>query len=564
MAILIRSARLRGLAALLLLCVLAGPAFAEREHIDGLGSLDFPTSSTSAPARAAFLRGMLLMHLFEYPDAERAFQEAQRLDPGYAMAYWGEAMCATHPVWNQQDMARGRAALAKLGADAAARAAKAPTEREKAWLAIAELLYGEGDKPTRDARVEQALAALAERFPGDDEAQLFHALWLLGLGQGERQVVPFLRAADIAKGAYRRNPDHPGAAHYWIHGMDDPEHAQGAVEAADALSKIAPAAGHAQHMTAHIFMALGRWDDVVSANQAAERVVDANYVAQGRPPYACGHYAEWLQYAYFQQGRAHEGAGLLADCRRTGAEAIAWARAHPGEAYGAARTADALKERIDTSLVRMRGTAMVESGHALPDVATMDLDLSDVGDWRAWAAFARVLDAAQHGDPARARRHAAVVADALAEARANPKGEPAMTAQLAILAGMADAAVLHAEGDAPGADRLLATASAAAEKLPYEFGPPVTVKPVDELRGEFLLGDGKPAEALAAFDRVLRIAPQRRLALRGRARALSALHDPRAADAWQALAAVLHQADEGNADLAEARAAGTPAAKKGG
>jgi tetratricopeptide (TPR) repeat protein len=314
-------------------------------------------------------------------------------------------------------------------------------------------------------------------------------------------------------------------------------------------------------MTAHIFMALGRWDDVVAANQAAERVVDANFVAQGRPPYACGHYAEWLQYAYFQQGRAHEGAGLLADCRRTGAEAIAWARAHPGEAYGAARTADALKERIDTSLVRMRGTAMVESGHALPDAATMDLDLSDVGGWRAWATFVRVLDAAQHGDPARARRHAAGVSDMLAQARANPKAEPSVTAQMAILAGMADAAVLHAEGDAAGADRLLATTSAAAAKLPYEFGPPVTFKPVDELRGEYLLGDGKPAEALAAFDRVLQVAPQRRMALRGRARALSALHDPRAAEAWRALAELLHLADEDDADLAEARAGGVPAPK---
>jgi len=563
MAFRIPSTRLRLLACVALLCACASPAFAERGHVDGLGSLDFPTSSASAPARAAFLRGMLLLHLFEYPDAERAFQEAQRLDPDYAMAYWGEAMCATHPVWNQQDMARGRAALAKLGPDAAARAAKAPTPREKAYLAVAELLYGEGDKPARDAQVEQAFAALVERFPEDDEAQLFHALWLLGLGQGERQAEPFLRAAAIAEAAYRRNVDHPGAAHYWIHGMDDPEHAQGALEAADALAKIAPAAGHAQHMTAHIFMALGRWDDVVSANLAAERVVDANYNAQGRPPYACGHYVEWLQYAYFQQGRMHEGAGLVADCRRTGAAAIAWARAHPGEAYGAARTADALKARIDTSLVLMRGMAMVESGHALPDVAAMDLDLSDVGQLRAWAAFGRVLDADAHGDAARAQRHAAVVADTLAQSRSDAKADPQDVARLGIVAGMADAAVLHARGDAAAADALLATTATAAAAIPYEFGPPVTLKPVDELRAEYLLGDGKPAEALAAFDRVLRIAPQRRLALRGRARALAALHDPRAADAWRALAGVLQKADEDSADLVEARAAVGPAAAGG-
>jgi tetratricopeptide (TPR) repeat protein len=534
--------------------LLASPAFAHREHVDGLGSLDFPTSSPSAPARAAFLRGMLLLHAFEYPDAERAFQQAEALDPGYAMAYWGEAMCATHPVWNQQDMERGRAALAKLGPDAAARAAKAPTRREKDYLAIAELLYGDGAKPERDQRVEAAFAALAARYPQDDEAQLFHSLWLLALGQGQRQVGPFLRAAEIARAAYRRNPDHPGAAHYWIHGMDDPAHAQGALEAAGALSKIAPNAGHAQHMTAHIFMALGRWDDVVAANEKASRVVDAQFVAKGRPPFACGHYSEWLEYAYFQQGREREGARLLAECRRTGAQAIAWANAHPGEPYGAARDAAALKARIDTSQVLMRGMAMVESEAARTDAGAMDLDLSDVGPLRGWAAFSRGLDAAMHGDAVRAVRHAAVVDDALAQARSAGNVDPATLAQLGILSDMLGGAIAHARGDATEAERLLAKAAAAADALPFDFGPPATLKPPHELQGEVLLADGKPGLALAAFDAALTTAPQRRLALRGRARALSALHDARAPAAWKTLADVLAHADAKLPDRAEALA----------
>jgi hypothetical protein len=534
--------------------LLAAPAFAAREHVDGLGSLDFPTSSPSAPARAAFLRGMLLLHVFEYPDAERAFQQAEALDPGFAMAYWGEAMCATHPVWNQQDMARGRAALAKLGPDAAARAAKAPTQREKDYLAIAETLYGDGAKPARDQRVEAAFAALATRYPDDDEARLFDSLWLLGLGQGQRQVGPFLRAAAIARDAYRRNPDHPGAAHYWIHGMDDPAHAADALEAAGALSKIAPNAGHAQHMTAHIFMALGRWDDVIAANENAARVVDAQYVATGRPALACGHYSEWLEYGYFQQGRERDGARLLAACRRSGAQAIAWANAHPGQPYGAARDAAALKARIDTSQVLMRGMAMVDSEAARADAAAMDLDLSDVGALRGWAAFSRGLDAARRGDAARARRHAAVVDDALVQARAAGDVDPATRAQLAILSDMLAGAIAEARGARADAERLLAKAATAADALPFDFGPPTTLKPPHELQGEVLLAHGKAAPALAAFDAALATAPQRRLSLRGRARALSALHDARAPAAWKALADVLAHADADLPDLAEARA----------
>jgi len=119
--------------ALALLLVAAGrPALAAIEAIDGLGALDFPTSTKSAAAQTAFVRGMLLLHVYEYPRAEKAFQEAEKLDADFAMAYWGEAMTATHPIWNQDKPEAGRAALAKLGATAELRAAKAGSPREKA------------------------------------------------------------------------------------------------------------------------------------------------------------------------------------------------------------------------------------------------------------------------------------------------------------------------------------------------------------------------------------------------------------------------------------------------
>src|SRR5688572_13912981 len=126
-----------------------------------LGTLTFPTSTRVPAAQAAFERGLLWLHLFEYPHAAREFQAAQQLDPGFALAYWGEAMTYTHALWNQDDPEAARAVLAKLGATPAERAARAGSDRERAWLDTAEQLFGEGTVAERDARFLAASAALA-------------------------------------------------------------------------------------------------------------------------------------------------------------------------------------------------------------------------------------------------------------------------------------------------------------------------------------------------------------------------------------------------------------------
>ena len=273
------------------------------QTIPGLGTITFPTSTKSAGAQTAFIRGVLLLHVFEYDDAAASFRAAQKLDSGFVLAYWGEAMTYTHPVWDQQDLSAARAALARLAATAAQREAKAATDRERGYMHAVDILYGEGAKPKRDTLYSEAMHQLVLAFSNDDEARAFYALSLLGLSQGVRNVPTYLTAAAIAESIYHRNPDHPGAEHYWIHGMDDPEHAPAALTAARALSKTAPDAGHSQHMTTHIFLAMGMWDDVVSQNEIAIRVVDSIRKSRGRGPVYCGHYSSWLAYGYGMQGR---------------------------------------------------------------------------------------------------------------------------------------------------------------------------------------------------------------------------------------------------------------------
>ena len=190
------------------------------------GTATFPTSTHSPTAQTAFMRGLLLLHLFEYRDAANAFQAAEKIDPTFVMAYWGEAMTHNHPVWNELDVPAGQAALRKLAPTPEARAAATSDPRERAYLSTVEILYdGQGTKPERDAQYATAMQKLAQAYPSDDEAQLFYSLALLGRSEGIRDVPVYLQAAAIAKAVFERNPDHPGAAHYWIHGMDDPAHA---------------------------------------------------------------------------------------------------------------------------------------------------------------------------------------------------------------------------------------------------------------------------------------------------------------------------------------------------
>src|SRR5439155_9018745 len=142
------------------------------------------------------------------------------------MAYWGEAMCDNQPLWFNEDVEKARATLGRLAPTPTERAAKTPTQREKAYIDAVERLFGPGDKRSRNRGYAERMRALAARFPEDDEAAAFYALALLAtIPQGERDPAISLRAGEIAGAILKRNPEHPGAAHYALHAYDDGEHA---------------------------------------------------------------------------------------------------------------------------------------------------------------------------------------------------------------------------------------------------------------------------------------------------------------------------------------------------
>lgn len=495
-------------------------------QIDGLGAIHFP-SSASGEAEGHFLRGVLLLHSFEYADAREAFQNARAADPDFALAYWGEALTHDHPLWRQQDTEAARDVLRDLAPTREERLDRASTERERAYLEAVETLYfGEGSPERRDTLYSRALERLVAEHPEDDEAKAFYALSLLGLNQGDRDVPTFMRAGAIALDLFERAPRHPGAVHYAIHSFDDPDHAPLGLEAARAYSEIAPEASHAQHMTSHIFLALGMWEDVVAANEAATRTTarEADHEYEHHP---CGHNAEWLAYGYLQQGRGEAARGLITRCLELAGD-------DPGSRGSAAR---------------MRAHHLVDAGDGEGPVAGLDLEAEGMpARWALARDFGDALAATRRGELDAAREVLASL-----EGRAEGLRE-ALAADARVMAGVLRAEIRSASGDTEGALEAARRAAEIAEDRPVPYGPPSTYRPPHELVGELLLESDRPGEARSAFARALRRTPRRPRALLGAARAAAAAgHTDEAAERYAELDGIWAGADEGWPGAREAR-----------
>jgi tetratricopeptide (TPR) repeat protein len=468
------------------------------------GVVAFANSGAPA-AQATFLHGLAQLHNFEYGAALADFRAAEKIDPGFAMAYWGEAMTYNHPIWMQQDPAAARSALERLGSTAKARLAKAPTDREKDYLRAVDILYGEGDKKQRDLHYAEAMNALRQKYPDDVDAAAFYALALLGTAEGVRDERIYMRAAGIAIPLFYNNPHHPGAAHYLIHSCDDPVHAPLALPAAEAYSKIAPVAPHAQHMTSHIFLALGMWKDVIQANEAAMATANRGRVAAGRKPEYCGHANYWLEYGYLETGQIEQANRLLEGCRAEAAQAGAVARAQ--------NVADP-DNAILLSFLQMQARYVIDTANWNSEAAAWNTDVGTV----PMAQFAKAeesgFSAAGRGDLAEARRELSMMEALLPKLAgvfdhaAMPSDDPMRRAP-EIEYKQLDAIILSAEGKGDEAIARAQEAASDEKDLPYAFGPPDPVKPSYELLGELLLKQNRAREAEAAFRQALLRAPNR-------------------------------------------------------
>ena len=488
-----------------------------------VGEVHFANSGAPA-AQPAFLDALAQLHNFEYDASAALFRKAQQIDPGFAMAYWGEAMTYTHPVWMQQDREAARAALARLAPSPDERLLKAATEREKDYLRAIDVLYGDGDKKSRDFAFAEAMAALTRKYPGDVDAAAFHALSLLGTAHDGRDLAIYMRSAAILEPLFTANPNHPGLAHYLIHSYDDPIHASLGLRAARAYSKIAPSAGHAQHMCSHIFMAMGMWDEVVEANQAAMRVVDKARAERGLPPGACGHYNYWLAYGYLQQGRFRDAKRLVADCYASALKAQA--QSHDGHSTDPDTSAVG-------SFAAMRSRYLLDAEDWTGDVASWRVPRGH-GPADFTIDFVDGFGAVRRGDVDEAikalDRMKSDAASIIADLDKQGSSEPTYRGRLRVLEQELAAMIEAARGRRrEAADALRGTASS-EDSLPFEFGPPFVEKPSRELLGELLLSMNDSKGARVQFEQALTRSPERTASLVGLMKAAAATGDSNKAE----------------------------------
>ena len=517
---------------LLLLCLSSCPSILKAEEVL-LGEIEFPTSG-APDAQPAFIRGVLYMHSFEYDHAAVAFRQAQHIDPDFAMAYWGEAMTSHHSLWRVQSQQAAQDVLNRLGNTSEERAVKAPTQREKDYLRAAEVLFGMTEKTKdlgkleRDIHYRNAMHQLYLANPDDHEARVFFGLSILGVGSANRDYATYINAAAVLTPVWDANRSHPGAAHYLIHAYDDPVHAILGLPMARVYGEIAVGASHAQHMTSHIYVALGLWDDLIAANLTALSIESKKTVGEGARSREAWHQRYWLHYGRLQQGRIKDAEVIM----RMAHERLSQDPLPREPAYYGAMYARYL---FDTE----------KWSEAKKWLAPVGIDIPG-----PHYKFARAFAATKLGQLDKARK---LMADILPGEQGNAEIilEPE---EVAILKLELSALLALAEGDDEEALNLLKEAVARQTSMPFRYGPPRISKPTAELLGDVLLELGRAEEASLAYQDQLSRSLRRTNSLLGLARANARTGDATASrEAYDALADIWHNADMDLPALAEVR-----------
>ncbi len=508
---------------LLFLFISSLPSILSAEEVL-LGEVEFPTSGAPA-AKPAFIRGVLYMHSFEYDLAAHAFRQAQAIDPKFAMAYWGEAMTNHHSLWRVQFQQAAQGVLNRLGNTSEERADMAPTRREKDYVRAAEVLFGmteetkELGKLERDIHYRNAMHQLHMAYPDDPEARAFYGLSILGVGSAKRNYATYMQAAAVLTPVWDANRSHPGAAHYLIHSYDDPVHAILGLPMARAYGKIAVGAAHAQHMTSHIYIALGLWDDMIAANVTALSVESAKADGEGARSREAWHHRYWLHYGRLQQGRLEDAREMLRMAReRISIDPLPREPAYYGAMYA--------RYLIDTELWDEADKWLAPAG--------VDMQIPHYN-------FARAFAAAKLGQLDKARE---LMAEIHSGGDANPEITLAQK-EIDILKLEVGTVIAMAEGNEEKALDLARQATQMQASIPFRYGPPRISKPTAELLGDVLLELGDDEQAILAYEDQLTRSQLRTKSLLGLARAAARIGDTMTSrDAYGLLGDIWHSADK--------------------
>ena len=295
----------------------------------GLGNFHRTVTTTSPQAQLYFDQGMRWLWAFNHDEATRSFARAAMLDPGCAMCFWGVAL-TIGPNYNLPLMSAPRGQVAFAALQSAQALAPHATPLEQALIAALAKRYPTAGSLTPDAfatvqsQYAAEMKAVAARYPADDdvvtlaaEALMTANAWKLWTQAGAPAPgTPEILA--LLEGVLARNPNHPGANHYYIHAVESSPNPARAVPAAERLGAMMPGAGHLVHMPAHIFQRVGRYADAAEANHRAAAADLAYYARTAPPDYYGGYTAHNWQFEAFSAaaiGRSAEAISAIAKSR---------------------------------------------------------------------------------------------------------------------------------------------------------------------------------------------------------------------------------------------------------
>ncbi len=530
------------LACAVVLCTAAARAQVQHDHgapAGRIGAVHFETSCATA-VQKEFDRGVALLHSFWFSAAIESFRTVLQADPRCVMAHWGIAMS----WWSNPftSFRSPQALAAGLAAVDSAKASGAGTDREKAYVAAVELLFRDASPANQRARTvayEKAMEVIATKYPDDIEARIFYALALDQTAlPTDKTYTNQLKAAEILQREFKRQPEHPGLAHYIIHSFDVAVLAPRALDAARRYAKIAPDAAHALHMPSHTFTRVGSWQESIDTNLASAA---AARTSNSTPEEL--HALDYQAYAYLQiaqDSSAKRTLDAIPALRAKIETAGAGNAAPPSAGYYALAAIPARYALERDAWAEAAALTPQQSPFAWADAVTY---------------YARALGAARSGNAAAARPdldRLAILRDVLEK-----ENDAYWTEQVDIQRRAALAWVRLAEGQPSEALTLMREAADREDATDKSAVTPGPIKPARELLGEMLLQVNRPAEALAAFEATLHREPNRFRATYGEARAAAASGNrPKARASYAKLLQIAKAADQpGRPELAEARKA---------
>jgi predicted Zn-dependent protease len=292
-------------------------------RLQNLGVHTFPSSTKVERAQLFINQGVNLAYAFNHAESGRAFAEAARLDPNLAIAYWGQALVLGPNINAPMDPENEPKAYELVQKAIALKSSASP--RERAYIDALAARYT--SKPEDRARADRAYADAMERlvqaFPDDLDARTLYAEALMDLrpwNYWTRDGMPYeetKKALEAIEYALSKHPNHPGALHLKIHLWESTDTPEKAEAEADRLLPLMPGAGHMVHMPAHIYQRVGRYDDVIRANQLAAKA-DEDYIAQCRAQglYPLGYYPHNLHFIWMGATASGQGALALESARK--------------------------------------------------------------------------------------------------------------------------------------------------------------------------------------------------------------------------------------------------------